>query len=318
MRPSIASLLPKSLLLGIAAAVLGAALPAQADMRDFEGNWQNTNRSDRGVIQLTIDRRRDDVYVRVWGNCTPNPCDWGEVRAVTYAGDTRARLPEQAEVISADFNQGFARRQVIIRNARGGRLEVEVLTEYTGRDRRTNYYDVDSFERAAGPGRPPGPGPGPGPGRPPGLGPEDCIAFDPNTLTVGLTGGRWSAVDRGHILLSFGNPVEAGLAVAIVKRYRMDRQCFVGRPNPSFTYWLTNRQSPNGAFPGEDCIGFNPDRVRIDRRGSNWTMVEGSHSLFSFPNEREARQALAIVQHYRFIQSCFVGRPNPSMSYLKR
>lgn len=316
MPSSIASLLPKPLLLGIAVAMVGTALPAKADIRDFEGNWQNTNRHDRGVIQLTIDRRRDDVYVRVWGNCTPNPCDWGEVRAATYADDTRARLPQDAEVISADFNQGFARRQVIIQSIRGGRLEVEVLTEFTGRDRRTNYYDVDTFERAAGPGRPPGPGPGPG--FPPGIGREDCVSFNPNTLSVGLVGGRWSAVDRGNILLSFGNPVEAGLAVAIIKRYRMDQQCFVGRPNPSFTYWLTNHQSPSGTFPGADCIGFNPDRVRIDRRGPNWTMVEGSHSMFSFPNEREAREALAIVQHYRFTQSCFVGRPHPSMSYLTR
>jgi hypothetical protein len=236
------------------------------------------------------------------------------VRAVPYAADIRARLPEQAEVISADFNQGFARRQVVIRTARGNQLEVEVLTEYTGRDRRTNYYDVDRFERAAGPG----PGPGPGPGRPPGLGPEDCIAFNPNTLSVALVGGRWGAVDRGNVLVSFGNPIEAGIAVAVIKRYNMDQQCFVGRPNPSFTYWLTDRHSPNGAFPGEDCIAFNPDRVQADRRGPNWTVVEGSHSMFSFPNEGEARRAVDIIRHYGFTQSCFIGRPNPSMSYLRR
>jgi hypothetical protein len=41
--------------------------------------------------------------------------------------------------------------------------------------------------------------------------------------------------------------------------------------------------------------------------------------MFDFnANEGEARQTLAIIKKYGFTRSCFVGRPDPSFTYLRR
>lgn len=47
--------------------------------------------------------------------------------------------------------------------------------------------------------------------------------------------------------------------------------------------------------------------------------VEGDHLLMDFGNkEDEARKALAIIKKYKFPRYCFVGRPNPSMTYFRK
>jgi hypothetical protein len=36
-----------------------------------------------------------------------------------------------------------------------------------------------------------------------------------------------------------GNESEARQAEEVIRHYRLNRQCFVGRPNPGMTYWLS-------------------------------------------------------------------------------
>ena len=40
--------------------------------------------------------------------------------------------------------------------------------------------------------------------------------------------------------------------------------------------------------------------------------------MFSFPSQDEANQAVAVIQNYNFRYSCFVDRPGPSMTYLRK
>jgi hypothetical protein len=40
--------------------------------------------------------------------------------------------------------------------------------------------------------------------------------------------------------------------------------------------------------------------------------------MFELPNERDAQRAVRAIKHYGFDRSCFVGRPGPSMSYLRK
>lgn len=61
-----------------------------------------------------------------------------------------------------------------------------------------------------------------------------------------------------------------------------------------------------------DCVGFNPATITIT---SDNRIVDGSHSLFAFPNRAEADKAFAIIKKYGFNKSCFVGRPDPSFEY---
>lgn len=69
---------------------------------------------------------------------------------------------------------------------------------------------------------------------------------------------------------------------------------------------------------GEDCVSFDPSNLLVRTSGNQWLLVDGNHSLFAFPNEAEAEQARNITQEHGFTKSCFVSRPDPSMTYLRK
>jgi hypothetical protein len=70
---------------------------------------------------------------------------------------------------------------------------------------------------------------------------------------------------------------------------------------------------------GEDCIAFNPATTTVSKINNRWKIVDGSHWMFDFDtNKAEAEQSLAVINKYNFTHSCFVGRPNPSFTYLRK
>jgi hypothetical protein len=148
---------------------------------------------------------------------------------------------------------------------------------------------------------------------------EDCVSFNPSTATVSRIQGNWKIVDGSHWLFDFGNKQdEARQALRVIKHYRANRSCYVGRPSPSFSYLRVGNRTPTGQLSGEDCVSLNPSTATVSRTQGNWKIVDGSHWLFDFGNNRsEANQSLAIIKKYRFTHSCFVGRPNPSFQYLR-
>lgn len=148
---------------------------------------------------------------------------------------------------------------------------------------------------------------------------EDCIDFHPRNTRVRFIQGRWKVVEGNHWIADFGsNKQEARKALRIIKHYGINKNCFVGRPKPSFTYSLVGNRAPRGRMNGEDCIAFNPNRIHLKQLNNRWTIVDGSHRMFSFDNRREGKKALNIIRKYRFKKSCFVGRPGPSFSYLRQ
>jgi hypothetical protein len=148
---------------------------------------------------------------------------------------------------------------------------------------------------------------------------EDCISFDYRKAEAKNVGGRWKIVVGNMWMLDFGSSEKkARQALRIIRHYKMNRQCFVGRPDASMEYYLVDGKAPTGSMPGEDCIGFNPDRIQVKRISSRWKIVEGSHWIMDFESsESEARLAYKIIKKYRFRYICFVGRPDPSMTYFK-
>jgi hypothetical protein len=154
----------------------------------------------------------------------------------------------------------------------------------------------------------------------PSVGKEDCISFNPATATVQQIQGSWKIVDGSHWMFDFGNKEsEAKKSLNIITKYRMNQSCFVGRPNPSFQYMLVSGNAPTGALKDEDCVSFNPATAAVQQIQGSWKIVDGSHWMFDFgANQSEAHQALAIIKKYGFTHSCFVGRPGPSFTYLRR
>jgi hypothetical protein len=149
---------------------------------------------------------------------------------------------------------------------------------------------------------------------------EDCLRFNPQTTEVRQIQGRWKIVDGNHWMFDFGgNGGEASRALGIIRYYRMNEVCFVGRPNPPLTYLLVSGQPPSGAMSGEDCVGFDPGSAVVRNAQGRWKIDDRGHWVFDFGSKRaEAQQALDIIRHYGFARSCYVGRPNPSFEYLRR
>jgi len=158
-------------------------------------------------------------------------------------------------------------------------------------------------------------------GGPPPPGPlaEDLVPFNWVTAHVQHVGPTWIIADGGMSLLSFGgNLAEANRALAIIKHYKMNAQGFVQRPNPRMTYYLCSGSAPVGPFPGEDAIPFNPALLTVQPAGLGWQLKSGALLLFTFPTQAQADKAKAIIQHYGFTRICYVGRPDPSMTYFRK
>ncbi len=149
---------------------------------------------------------------------------------------------------------------------------------------------------------------------------HDFIPFNPARAKVIRANSRWKIEVNGMWLLDFGSSkTEAQRALKIIRHYKMNTQCFVGRPGPSMEFYLVDGQAPSGPIPGEDAISFNPTNVQAQYVNGRWKVVDGNHWIMDFnQSEEEARQALSYILRYGFRFICFVGRPGPSMTYFRR
>jgi hypothetical protein len=149
---------------------------------------------------------------------------------------------------------------------------------------------------------------------------EDTVPFDPAKVAVKRIGLRWKVIAGDMWLLDCGFRRDyAERAVATIKHYNLDKQCFVGRPDASMEYYLVGSEAPAGAMPGEDAIHFNPAAITVKSVRNRWAIVERNVLLLDFGySESEARTAFAIIQKYGFSYMCAIGRPNPVMVYFRR
>jgi hypothetical protein len=69
---------------------------------------------------------------------------------------------------------------------------------------------------------------------------EQCVNFYTDQVFVKNVKGQWQVWQQGGLWLSDFGQDKAGAerAATLIKAYRMNRQCFVTRPNPPFEYWL--------------------------------------------------------------------------------
>jgi len=225
---------------------------------------------------------------------------------VAYAPDVNANVAQTARAVTVVFKERFKTTTLVLR-AHGSTLSAQTFTRFTDNSNRSPYTESYRFEKTSG-------------GVSAGGGKEDCIPFDYNMARVQKIDNRWKITVGNMWLLDFENKRgEAKKALSIIKRLRMNKQCFVGRPDPSFEYYLSDDNAPSGTVPGEDCLRFNPNNIRVENIQNRWKIVDGDHWMFDFGHkENEARTSFFLIKKYRFNQTCFVGRPNPSMSYLKR
>lgn len=121
---------------------------AHASLNQFIGQWENINSNTQGVTKINISNvAKNGVMVRAWGKCHLKNCDWGRVKSYVYGENVSSNINSSAEAISAIFNTKFSQSLVII-HSKGKRLQVEVLTHFTDKSKRTAYKTVYTFVRA--------------------------------------------------------------------------------------------------------------------------------------------------------------------------
>jgi hypothetical protein len=154
--------------------------------------------------------------------------------------------------------------------------------------------------------------------------PEDRIPFNRANVAAVQVGGRWKVAEGNHWMLDTGSSqAEAERAVEIINHYKLASMCFVGRPRCGdvrpMMYWLTDAgRAPSGQLAGEDCIAFDRSNLAVVEIGGRWKVVEGTHWLLDFGSgQGNAIAALHFIRKHRFDEICFVGRPDPSMTYFK-
>lgn len=147
---------------------------------------------------------------------------------------------------------------------------------------------------------------------------DDCVGFNNANLQVQLIRGDVKIVDGSHWLFSFGNNrSEAERALTILKSYRANQSCFVGRPNPEMSYFLTGGNASSGSVSGEDCIRHDLSGLRVLDEGSKFILTDGRSRMISFDRRVEAQTAISIMRKHDFSRICYVGRPGPSFKYMK-
>jgi hypothetical protein len=151
---------------------------------------------------------------------------------------------------------------------------------------------------------------------------EDASPVNPMNCEVKEIRGSWKVVEGNHWIMDFGsNEAAARKSLRVIQFYRMNAQCFVGRPNPGMTYWKVNGESPVGKMDGEDTIAFNAGNLEVRADGSEWLVTDGRSRMMIFRTKTDAEKAISIIQYYGFTYECFVGRPfreNKGMRYFRK
>ncbi len=306
----------------LAALVLFGSAATRADVTDFHGNWKIASRDATGVAYVQISPSGgNNVSVRVYGNCHPIECNWGLAKAQSYTAG-----PQSDDVISisAEFNSGFARKQLIIRKAEPGELKLNVLTVFSDGSGRHDFDMTSKLKHTAWAGpigqswenKPMSTGWGGGarsgaPKKPD----ENCTAFDPAAVRVVQAGPAWKVVAGNQTLVEAGaDENNARRALATIRHYRFDRKCRVGTAPTA--YWKRGKAMANKPMGGADCIMFNPTTAHASHIGHRWKIVDGVKWIADFGDDkRQADAVLALIRTYHLEAECFVARPNPVMVY---
>ncbi len=130
----------------MAAIMMLVAASALAQVSRFSGVWKDTGTSG-GIVRLEVTGSPDALQLQAWGACTPDPCDWGRVRAWAYSDAAGTPITE-ATAISATFTTSFAERIVILSLRDMRRMRVDTYTRFTDTSGRASYHTTDYFMRS--------------------------------------------------------------------------------------------------------------------------------------------------------------------------
>ena len=300
----------------LAALFFSTTFAGAASMNQLKGTYVNTDSETKGITKINLKFNNGVTQIQTFGSCSPTDCDWGTTNAMVY-GQSVASIPvANVQAIQAEYEKSHANTTLVIIPLANNQLMVTSMTTFKDGSGRKPYAKTFRMKRQIIIARPVGTIVRP---TIPSFLKEDLIGFNAYNLRIVPRGSIFLILDGNHSVFSAPNYTEAKKIVNICRNYGINKQGFVGRPNPSLTYLLRGAQAPVGAMANEDCLSFNPDNLEVQPAGGgSYRLVDGSHYLFSFPNQAEAIQSLKVIQKYGFTKTCYVGRPGPSLQYLRK
>ncbi len=158
----------------------------------------------------------------------------------------------------------------------------------------------------------------------PGLGElSNKVPFDWRQVKLIQEGASWKLKVYGHQLADFGpDHVSAQRAFDTVRYYRFSEQCFVGGPQPCFSYYLVNGGAPQGSpsWYGTQAQAFQPEKLQVKQIGPRWAIVTSDQPLIQLNDKpEEAKQLLEVIQRNRFDRLCRIGPDDEhSLTYFVR
>lgn len=116
---------------------------AGLDLSPLVGSWVNTKKDTTGFVKLDITERAGRLFLRSYGACTPELCDWGEVEAFAYADSVDSHT---VQAMSASLDAGFA--EVSFQgNLNLGLLVLVTFNRFKDGGGRTNYICREFYRR---------------------------------------------------------------------------------------------------------------------------------------------------------------------------
>ncbi|MBP9718077.1 hypothetical protein KBD59_02150 [Candidatus Gracilibacteria bacterium] len=157
---------------------------------------------------------------------------------------------------------------------------------------------------------------------------SDCDAVNPDSLSIEYiaTSNKYklstNVNGRKFTFQIFPTYDEAVRARDAITTYRFNKLCFVGRGATEVnSYWLRSGGSSLTHVPSlrnEDCVSFNSRNLTLSgMTNGKYQVLDGNHALASAANYSDAMQLKNTLASHNYSQSCFVGRPAPSMHYYK-
>ena len=133
-------------LLLLVAIGLGCSEPTASSWSDpgvaFVGRWETPDRSDTTAAEITA--QGDRLSIEIWGNCTPEPCEWGAVPMEVLVGN---------DVLSTDPKYGLAHwtlgetKRIVTVEGTEASLQLTINTLFFDDSGRPNYRSVVKLRR---------------------------------------------------------------------------------------------------------------------------------------------------------------------------
>lgn len=139
--------------------------------------------------------------------------------------------------------------------------------------------------------------------------PDDCRTFAPEDARVAEVGGRFKVISGPHTIADAGaDRAQAERTIAVVKHYKLAKQCYLGGRDWNFEYFLAlNNKTPRDELAGETCRKFDIGNLDVDKDGAKWQIKDGVHRVKTFEREDDAWMAYAYLRRHVFTHQCNVG-----------